>query len=271
VWRKGKKKLLVFNYWLLVFFTGIFFRMCRKIELYRNKYRVTFAFRNSVKLKKMNVLVVAATILEISPFLEQYRSGKSIAGNIDIDVLITGIGLTATTYSLTKQLSIKRPDLIIQAGVGGCFDNSIPPGTVLAVKQEAIADQSVIELDKLKTMFDLKLLPENQFPFTKGWLVNKSEVLKKVKLKKVTGVSVNEITTAKQKVKFYKERFAPVVESMEGAALHYVCLSEKIPFVQIRSVSNYIAERNKKNWNMKESIVNLNKELGKLLDLVAGF
>lgn len=214
----------------------------------------------------MNVLIVAATVLEISPFLEQYRTNRDISANIDI--LITGIGLTATTYSLTRQLNLKRPDLIIQAGVGGCFDNTVPLGAVLAIKQEAIADQSVIELDKLKTMFDLQLVPQNQYPFTKGWLVNKSEVLKKVKLKKVSGVSVNEITTSKQKVKFYNETFGPIVESMEGAAFHYVCLMEKIPFVQIRSISNYIAERNKKNWNMKESIINLNKELLKVFKTI---
>jgi futalosine hydrolase len=213
----------------------------------------------------MNCLVVAATVIEITPFLKKYREKKDLPANITIDVLITGIGLTATTYSLTRQLLIKRPDIIIQAGVGGCFNTSIPLGSVLAIKQEAIADQSVIELDKLKTLFDLKLVPQNQYPFSKGWLVNKSEVLKKVKLKKVTGVSVNEITTSKQKVKFYKDTFAPLVESMEGAALHYVCLMEKIPFVQLRSVSNYIAERNKKNWNMKESIINLNNELIGLL------
>ncbi len=40
---------------------------------------------------------------------------------------------------------------------------------------------------------------------------------------------------------------------------------EKIPFLQIRSVSNYIGERNKKKWNMKESIINLNNELTSLL------
>ena len=211
----------------------------------------------------MNCLIVAATAIEIAPFLEQFRSKKDFPANIDI--LITGIGLTATTYSLMKQLQIKRPEIIIQAGVGGCFDTNYPLGSVLAIKQEAIADQSVIELDKLKTLFHLKLVPQNQYPFSKGWLVNKSEVLKKIKLKKVIGVSTNEITTSKQKVKFYKETFNPVVESMEGAALHYVCLMEKIPFLQIRSISNYIGERNKKNWNMKESIINLNKELTSLL------
>jgi len=87
-------------------------------------------------------------------------------------------------------------------------------------------------------------------------------------LKKVIGVSTNEITTSKQKVKFYKDTFNPVVESMEGAALHYVCLMEQIPFLQLRSISNYIGERNKKNWNMKESIINLNKELISLLHTV---
>ena len=210
----------------------------------------------------MNCLIVAATPIEITPFLGYFKSS-----NIkNIDVLITGIGLTATTYSLMRQLRLNKPDLVIQAGVGGCFDTSIPLGQVVVVKQEAIADQSVIELNQLKTLFDLKLVPQDQFPFKKGWLINNSEVLKKTTLKKVKGISVNEITTSKQKIKFYTETFNPVVESMEGAALHYVCLMENIPFIQLRAVSNYIAERNKKNWNMKESILNLNKEIIKLLN-----
>jgi futalosine hydrolase len=48
---------------------------------------------------------------------------------------------------------------------------------------------------------------------------------------------------------------------MEGAALHYTCLMEKVPFIQLRSISNYIAERNKTKWDMKKSISNLNKAL----------
>jgi futalosine hydrolase len=213
-------------------------------------------------------LVIAATPIEISPLLQELQQNTAFQQHNSIDVLITGIGLTATTYHLTRYLSLKRPGLIIQAGVGGCFDRNVPLGTVLAVKKETIADQSVIELKELKTLFDLKLVPENQFPFQKGWLVNKSELLKEVKLKKVTGVTVNEITTSRSKVKFYESHFAPVVESMEGAALHYVALMEQIPFLQLRAVSNYIAERNKQRWNMKESVINLNKELMKILATV---
>lgn len=214
----------------------------------------------------MNCLVIAATILEITPFLEYYRGNNQLPANLQVDILITGIGLTSTTYSLTKQLNIKRPDVVIQTGIGGCFDKSIPLGCVFAVKQETFADMGVKEPGKLKTLFELGLISANQSPFSKGWLINKSDFLKKVNLKKVKAVSVNEITTAKKKIAVYKDKFDPVVESMEGAALHYVCLMEKIPFLQIRSVSNYIGERNKKKWKMKDSILNLNNELIRLLE-----
>src|SRR6266487_1720639 len=191
----------------------------------------------------MNILLTAATAKEIEPFFEYYRNSKRL---LDIDILITGIGLTAATYHLLKQINLKRPDLVIQAGVAGCFDKKIPLGTVVIVKKETIADQSVIELKKLRTLFDLKLVPHDQFPFKNGWLENDHEILKNTQLKKINAISVNEITTAPQRVKFYTDSFKPVTESMEGAALHYTCLMEKIPFLQLRSISNYIAERDKK-------------------------
>jgi len=207
----------------------------------------------------MNLLIVAATSIEIKPFLQYLKKRKDEA---DIDVLITGIGLTATTYSLTKQFAIKKPDLVIQAGVAGCFDTSINLGEVLMVKQDTVADQSVVELKKLKTIFDLNLVPHDQHPYKNGWLVNPLNKYSGLPgIKQVNGISVNQISTDKKMIRFYKKTFDPVTESMEGAALHYVCLMESIPFLQLRSISNYIGERNKKKWDMQDSIKNLNKTL----------
>ncbi len=217
----------------------------------------------------MNCLVIAATPIEIRPLLEKLKEGNiPISNSIQLDVLITGIGLLATSYSLQKQIQLKRPDLIIQAGVGGCFDKKMKLGRVFIIKKEAIADQSVVELNALKTLFDLDLVPANQPPYQKGWLVNPHPIVKKLRLPKVTGVSVNEITTQVQKVRFYKKQFNPQIESMEGAALHYVALQEGIPFIQLRSTSNYIAERNKKNWNMPAAIHSLNQSLLNLLQVL---
>ncbi|HEX6171908.1 MAG TPA: futalosine hydrolase, partial [Chitinophagaceae bacterium] len=158
--------------------------------------------------------------------------------------------------------ALKKYDLVIQAGVAGSFDLGIPLGAVVAIKQDTIADQSVVELKKLRTLFDLKLVPQDQYPYKRGWLINPNkEVLKKIKLKIVKGISVNQISTSKQMIKFYRNVFDPATESMEGAALHYVCLRENVPFLQIRSISNYIGERNKKKWNMMASLNNLNNSL----------
>jgi len=211
-----------------------------------------------------NILVVAATAKEIDPFIELVRTGHL---NNNIDILISGIGLAASTYHLAKQLALKKYDVVIQAGVAGSFDLRIPLGAVVAVKQDTIADQSVVELQKLKTLFDLKLVPQDQYPYKKGWLINPNkEILKKTKLKTVRGISVNQISTSKQMIKFYRAVFDAVTESMEGAALHYVCLMENLPFVQVRSISNYIGERNKKKWDMNKSIANLNVALTTLIN-----
>ena len=62
------------------------------------------------------------------------------------------------------------------------------------------------------------------------------------------------------------ETFAPQTETMEGAALHYVCLQQNLPFLQIRSISNEVGERDKSKWKIKEAVEDLNSELIKLLN-----
>jgi futalosine hydrolase len=211
----------------------------------------------------MNCLVVAATAVEIAPFLDYYRNSKNLrTKKIEIDILITGIGLTASTYSLTRQLQLKRPDLVIQAGIAGSFRRDLQLGTVFAVAADLIADQGVIENDGLKTLFDMGLTRQNQKPYSGGWLKNSSAgLMKKSRLKRVKGISVNHITSSKKMIDLYKKKFNAATESMEGAALHFVCLSEKVPFIQLRALSNYIGERNKKKWMLKQSIINLNDAL----------
>jgi len=216
----------------------------------------------------MKCLLVAATSKEISPFLEHINiSDKPFYIDFDIDVLITGVGLTASTYCLTRQLAITKPDLVVQAGIAGTFTKSLPLGSVVAVKKEIIADLGVIEKKIWKDTFDLKISNANSFPYKKASLVNPySTLLKRIRIKTVNAVTVNQITTSAKTAAVYIDKYKAVIESMEGAALHYVCLMENIPFLQLRAVSNYVGERDKKNWKIKESIQQLNNELIRLVE-----
>ncbi|WP_052273374.1 futalosine hydrolase [Flavihumibacter solisilvae] len=216
----------------------------------------------------MHCLLVASTAAEIAPFTDHLGNTEKLDHiDFDVDILITGVGSNAATYSLTRYLQHKKPDLVIQAGVAGAFDPEIKPGTVFVVKQDVLADQGVQHKDGFLDVFDLSLAALNELPYKKGVLPNPySNMIKRTRLKKGIGVTVNEITTLRKRSESYVSRYAADLESMEGASLHYVCLMEHIPFLQLRSISNYVTERNKKKWNLPLAIANLNKELIRLLE-----
>jgi futalosine hydrolase len=53
---------------------------------------------------------------------------------------------------------------------------------------------------------------------------------------------------------------------MEGAAFHFACLQEKIPFLQLRCISNYVEVRDKSKWNIPLAVKNLNQVLVEVVE-----
>jgi futalosine hydrolase len=209
----------------------------------------------------MHILVTAATPFEIMDSAGFFQKNGFKAGDHTIKIAITGVGLVAATYSLMHEIGKQRPGLVIQAGIAGCFTEK-KPGETVVIKKEALADLGVYEQNRFKSIFELRLADPDASPYSGGYLPNPYEgLLSLSSLEAVTGISINEVTTDKIRMEWYQQNFSPVVESMEGAALHYVCLQEKIPFLQLRTVSNKVGERDKTKWDIKKAIENLNQEL----------
>ena len=80
-------------------------------------------------------------------------------------------------------------------------------------------------------------------------------------IKKASAITVNLLTDEKNVAEKLFQKYGAALETMEGAAFHYVCLQEKIPFLQLRGISNYVGERDKTKWKLKESINQMNKTL----------
>lgn len=209
----------------------------------------------------MQLLLCASTEFEIKPTIELIRE-ENIK---NVDILITGVGMMATAYSLAKAISQKRPDFILQAGVAGCLNEKLPLTKIVLVENENIGDLGVEENGAFKTLFDLKLLDKSSSPWLNGKLSNNVEVLKSTGLTIVDGVTVNEISTNKNRIDYYRDQLNASIESMEGAALHFVALQEKIPFLQMRSLSNFVGERDKSKWVIDIAIANLNIELERII------
>ena len=211
----------------------------------------------------MKVLVVASTEFEVKLFLKQ---SQHLQTTKNIDLLISGIGIAATVYHLTKELSQNNYDLVIQAGIAGSFTKRIKRGAVVFVKQDAFTSPGIIEQNDYRTIADVGLSDPNDFPFTDGVLSNNSRFDELKQLKSVNAVTVDIITDDKKKNKLFRKKYNADIESMEGAALHYVCLQQKTQFLQLRSISNYVGERDKKKWKIKKAIRNLNNELSVLVE-----
>lgn len=224
----------------------------------------------------MKILLVSATILEIRPllthlefirkgsdYLDHYRSGKT-----EIDVLIPGIGMAINAYHLGKQLASVKYDAAINAGICGSYSKSLKPGTVLEVVEDRFPELGTEDGEEFINVFELGLSDRDMFPFERGILSNKSmlgsETLKL--LKKVNGNTVNTINGNHRSIEKVKALFPADVETMEGAAFFYSCLSDKIPCTQIRSVSNFVAERSLAKWDIPLAVKNLNKVLKKIVE-----
>jgi len=206
----------------------------------------------------MQILLIAATEHEIR---------QELIANSGVDLLITGVGCPATLYHLQKRLQQIDYDMVIQAGIAGTFNDLLKPGQTALVKEDGFGDLGTEEKEEFMPIFKTGLAGENDFPFEKGRLVNTHPVLDLSALPKVNAITVNKVSDSMLQKQQLLQHFDPQLESMEGAALHYVCLQEKIPFVQIRSVSNTVGERDRSKWKMREAIEALNHELLSLVSL----
>lgn len=201
----------------------------------------------------MKILLVSATSLEIESIKQDLLAPFR---GTEVDLLISGVGSVHTCFNLLKRLGKDKPDLVIGAGVGGFFSIQQPLGQVFKIRSEVFADLGVQESKGWADIFDLGLQDGNTFPYQKGRLVNPDQ-WPEVDLPVADGCTVNEITTNPGKIDQIIKNYGAQIESMEGAALHYVCLQEKVPFLHLRAVSNTVGERDKQRWKMQEAIRNL--------------
>lgn len=216
----------------------------------------------------MRVIITAATNGEWMPSFQKINPAYAGTNKrFSVGFHESGIGLLASSVSLMKMFVQETPSLIIQVGIAGCFDKKVPLGKVFAVKDDFAGDIGVVENKVWKDLFDLKLDKPNDAPYEKKSLPNPwLSQYNLLKLPTKKGVTVNTISTDKNKIDLYSGRYKATLESMEGAALHYMGRDLNIPFIQIRAVSNYVGERNKAKWNMQEAIYNLNETLLQYLD-----
>ncbi|HEX8608868.1 MAG TPA: futalosine hydrolase [Pedobacter sp.] len=201
----------------------------------------------------MKILLVVATRAEILTLIENFNlPGGDFLTSEEFDVLITGVGMTATAFALGQRLS-NNYNLVLNLGIAGSFDREIPLGTLLNIKSDEFAELGAEDNDRFLTIEELG--------FGKGSYNALNNLLNDhlTSLRKVKGITVNKVHGNQNSIDDIVKRLNPTTESMEGAAVLYCCDQLAIPCLQIRSISNYVEPRNRENWQIGLAIANLNK------------
>lgn len=225
----------------------------------------------------MKILIVSATEKEVLPLKKNLKINISNAcmmkytavKDLVVDYLVTGVGSTFTAYTLTKRLSTKKYDLVINAGIAGSLNPNIKIGDVVFVMEDEFADLGIEDREDFYTLFDKGFVEKDQAPFKNGKLEN-SYLFKENKintLPKVAALTANTTHGSNISIQKIKQKFTADIETMEGASFFYVCLQEGVKFFAIRSISNIVEERNTENWNIPLAIENLNNKLLEIINV----
>ncbi len=214
----------------------------------------------------MNLLITSATLTEISPLFKllgiklnktQNPSQFSI-NQLKINVLITGVGIHSTIFSLTKLLEHnKNFDLALNIGLCGSFNPKIKIGHTVCISQEQFADIGINDNGEFIPLAQSQLSGFLPHPFDNQILLNEMPCNIHTTHKNVKSITVCTSSGEKNQIQNRQKFFAPDVENMEGAAFFALMEYYRVPFLEIRAVSNFVEPRNRQNWDITLALSNL--------------
>ena len=208
---------------------------------------------------KEKILIVSATAFEVQPTLAHFGLQEAdLVVHHNFDVLITGVGMTATAFALGKHLEPKKYASVLNVGIAGSFDQQLALGSLVSIKEDYLSELGAQDHDKFLTIDEL------------GFGKNNFHATADIKdLLKVKGITVNTVHGNAKSIAEATSRFDPKTESMEGAAVFYACQQLQVPCAQVRSISNYVEPRNRSNWQIQLAIKNLNDWLISFLNYLS--
>lgn len=222
-----------------------------------NKQRIKREHMNTRSDAPINkkMLIVAATYEELALTFNHFGWLKTtFFEQHDFDILITGVGITATAFALGRHLN-KNYDLVLNVGIAGSFDHTLELGSLVNIIEDTFSELGAEDGSDFIRIDELGF---GKSVFTANFGVN-NDLIDPIPM--VKSITVNTVHGHTDRILQTLKRYPVKTESMEGAAVFYACEQMNIPALQIRSISNFIEQRNRENWKIGLAIKNLNNWL----------
>jgi futalosine hydrolase len=235
----------------------------------------------------MSVLVVAATGLELAAALGApagWRQGEVL----EIDAfgrrvlgLVTGIGVVNAALELGRALARSDVTGVLNLGVAGSFDlASHPVGAVRLVERECWPEYGLLAAGEATADARGLGFPLNDVSKTASggscdaifetltW--DAPAELAALGLaardwQTASSLTVSGVTADAPRARALVERFGAGLENMEGFALAYGARRSRLPFAELRAVSNAVGVRPPEGWNLPGALSALGQAARRIL------
>ena len=205
----------------------------------------------------MKIGLVYAMTGEIESLLTQENAQplQTVAGvpfyQIRPDVIACAGGVSKVNAAMATQLliSLYQPDLVLNAGVAGCFENMPIGSIVLAegflqhdVDTSTLGDPVGLVSTVNRVQFPtMAAVDRVGVPYRTGWVA--------------TG---DWFATDTPRAHWIADTFHPLLCEMEGGAVAQVCCRCGVPFMALKSVSDCLTSKHDYNFNFPTAMRDLN-------------
>lgn len=220
------------------------------------------------------LLVATATANEMkaafsfcdAPRVEQGETVEFELNGHKLLLTVTGVGLVNAALAAGRLLERPGLDGVVNLGIAGSYefgdfplcattyawletwpeygllgeDGSVDP-KALGFAQGTVRDEPIWNRVKLNPINDAQAM---NISLSEKWL-------------RASSVSVGSVTGTPDRAGWLKISCNADIENMEGFALGYATGMKKIPFLEVRTVSNLVGSRYEEEWDLKGALATL--------------
>lgn len=192
----------------------------------------------------------------MNPFLAAMNGRE-----VNCTSLVSGVGPVETAVRLTRFLLDTKENItgVLQFGVGGAY---IQPESkqqaqlldICLASQEVAGDLGICYPDRIEYL-PQELTGNLVFDLDRRLLSRAEVIMQENSITAKIGafITVNAISATGKRGEMLRVKWNGLCENMEGAATARVCREFGLPFVELRSVSNFVEDRNMATWQLQKA------------------
>jgi futalosine hydrolase len=215
-----------------------------------------------------DLLLLCATPGEAGPLAAGVPAPDAPAPDGSLSVphrlIFTGIGPVNTAHALTRAVEAARPALVLQFGIAGAYvPAALPVGALALATEEVYGDLGVLTPQGWQPadLIGIPVVPPatpqapptfNRFPLDPALVARALAVLQTLPLQVRAGpfLTLSQVTGVRALGDALHRRGGALCESMEGAAAAHVCALYRLPFLEVRGISNLVEDRDRERWRI---------------------